>query len=259
MPAIVFDLDARGVATLTLNRPERYNSFDAEGIADFVSHLDRCEREESIRVLQIRGAGKHFCAGANVRELPGRSEASGPEAGPTLPTMLRRLNALAIPSVALVHGACIGGGAGLVACCDVAVAESGAFLSISEVRLGIPPGALVPYFAAAIGPRQLRRYALSGERIDAQRCREIGLVHEVCAPGALDETAAPIVDAFLRGGPKAVAKTKELIGEFAPAGLSVELEAALLAELSEITATAETREGIAAFLEKRVPQWYRPA
>jgi methylglutaconyl-CoA hydratase len=260
MGSILFDIDARGVATLTLNRPEKFNNFDAESIGAFLAALDRCERSPAIRVLCIRAAGKHFCAGADVRQLP-RKPSPGetrPEE-PALTAMLRRLNSLPIPTVALIQGASIGGGAGLVACCDVAIAEADAYLMISEVRLGIPPAALVPYFAGAIGQRQLRRYALSGERIGAARAREISFVHEVCAPGQLSETAAPILDAFLLGGPRAIARTKDLIAEAVPVAWSEEADAALVAQLGDIVESPEATEGVAAFLEKRKPSWYRAA
>ncbi len=256
MDPLLFEVDGRGVATLTLNRPDRFNSLDAAMIAAFMAALDRCDAEEDIRVLCIRAAGKHFCAGADVRRLPGKDSAEPAAKGPTLLDLLRRLNAVSVPTVALVQGGAIGGGAGLVACCDVVVAESEAFVTISEVRLGIPPAALIPYFIAAIGKRHLRRYALSGERITAARCREIGFFHEVCAPGTLAETAAPVIDAFLRSGPRAVAKTKSLVEEAAPLPSSPAYEAALHAELEEIVASPEAAEGIAAFLEKRAPRWY---
>jgi methylglutaconyl-CoA hydratase len=260
MGGVEFDADGRGVATLTLNRPESFNSLDPATVAAFVAHLDRCERDAAIRLVCLKANGKHFCAGADVRKLPGPgapAEAGGD--GPNLPTLLRRLNELSRPTVALAQGACIGGGAGLIACCDVVIAETSAFVTISEVRLGIPPAALIPYFAAAIGPRRLRRYALSGERIDAARCLEIGFFHEVCQPGALAAASAPVIDALLLGAPGATAKTKRLVAEAAPVDLSAEREAALLAELEEIAAAPEAKEGIAAFLEKRSPGWYRAA
>lgn len=260
MASIEFAIDRRGVAFLTLNRPESFNSLDPQATADFVACLDRCEADRAVRVLCIRANGKHFCAGADVRQLPGRGTAlPGPASAPSLPELLRRLNGLSRPTVALVQGGCIGGGAGLIACCDAVVAESSAFVTISEVRLGIPPVALIPYFVAAIGARQTRRYALSGERIDAARCQAIGFVHEICAPGRLAEAAAPVLDAFLRGGPAATARTKRVIAEAAPVALTGAQEAALLAEIGEIMNSAEASEGLAAFLEKRAPGWYRAA
>jgi len=257
MAAILFDVDARGIATLTLNMPDRQNRLDSAALAEILAILDRCESDDAIRLLCIRAVGKHFCAGADIRDLRrGDDRTGGGQAQPAMPTMLRRLSVLRVPTAALVQGACVGGGAGIIACCDAVVAESDAFVSVSEVRLGIPPASIIPYFAAAIGRRQLRRYVLSGERIDADRCREIGFFHEVCAAGELSRTAAPIIDAFLRGGPAAMTSAKRFIDEAAPVALSLEREAELLAQFDEIVESPEAVEGIAAFLEKRAPAWY---
>ena len=258
MAGIEFEIDGRGVATLTLNRPESFNSLDTSTTADFVARLDECEADPAIRVVCIRANGKHFCAGADVRKLPGRSggDNAAPH-GPTLPDLLRRLNGLARPTIALAQGGCIGGGAGIIACCDVAVLERSAFVTISEVRLGIPPVALIPYFVAAIGARQTRRYALSGERIEAAHCLDVGFAHSVCDPGQLTAAAAPIVDAMLRGGPDAIAKTKRAIADAAPVALTIEREAVLMAEIGGLLSSAEANEGLSAFLEKRIPGWYR--
>ena len=257
MAAFLFDQAKRGIATITLNKPESFNTFDPQSISEFVGILDMCARNAGVRLLCIRAAGKHFCAGADVRALPGQvGPIDAGDRGPTLSTMLRRLNAMPLPTIALVQGACIGGGAGLVSCCDVVIAETTAFLSISEVRLGIPPVALIPYFAAVIGQRQLRRYALSGERINATQARDIGFVHEICPPGQLASAAEPIIDALLRGGPLALAQTKRMIEEAAPMALSEEREAALAADFDEIIASPEAKEGVSAFREKRTPRWY---
>ena len=258
MSAILFDLDKAGVATLTLNRPERHNSFDDASTTEFMAHLDRCVNDHTVRLVCIRANGRNFCAGADVGSLPGKdAEPSSSKGAPSLLAMLRRLNQLTLPSVALVQGACVGGGAALVACCDVAIAERSAYLAISEVRLGIPPVALVPYFAAAIGVRHTRRYALSGEKIDAQRCLDIGFVHEICDQGGLSAAASPIVEAFLRGGPLAIGRTKAAALLLAPPEMSPEEEAVFLERMKETIASPEAVEGISAFLEKRAPRWFK--
>lgn len=258
MAALLFEQDERGVATVTFNRPGSFNCLDQQSLGELIAILDNCERDADIRLLCIRAAGKHFCAGADVRTLPGQADRrDAVDSAPTLSTMLRRLNTTPLPTIALVQGACIGGGAGLVSCCDVVIAETTAFLSISEVRLGIPPAALVPYFVSVIGQRLLRRYALSGERIDATRAQHIGLVHEVCAPGQLAGMAEPIIDALLRGGPLSISQTKRMIAEAAPVALSEEREAELMMHFNEIIASPEAKEGVSAFLEKRIPRWYR--
>jgi methylglutaconyl-CoA hydratase len=255
--AVQFDLDTRGVARLSLDCPTTHNSLDEVILREMLEAFDHCERE-AVRVLCLRANGKHFCAGANVRELS-RRESGGANSQSTPPLMqvLRRLNTLPIPTIALVHGGCIGGGVGLVACCDVVVAEETAFFSIPEVRLGIPPAALIPYFVAAIGARQLRRYMLSGERFSGKEAWRISLAHQLCPAGHLSETAEPIIDSLLHGGPLALADAKRAALEVAPIALSEEREAALHHLVTDRANSPEALEGRAAFLEKRSPSWHR--
>ena len=255
--AVQFDLDTRGVARLSLDRPTTHNSLDEAILREMLEVFDCCERE-TVRVLCLRANGKHFCAGANVKELSQRE--SGPvnsQSASPLMEVLRRLNTLPIPTIALVHGGCIGGGVGLVACCDVVVAEETAFFSIPEVRLGIPPAALIPYFIAVIGPRQLRRYMLSGERFSGKEAWRISLAHRLCPAGRLSETAEPIIDSLLHGGPLALADAKRAALEVAPIALSEEREAALHHLVTDRARSPEALEGRAAFLEKRSPSWHR--
>ncbi len=257
-PVILSRLDDRGIAELTFNRPAVGNAYDGEMIETLSSNVAALARDAAVRVVVLRGNGKHFCTGADINWL-GDSYGSGgdeiPGKPPSLADALRALDGLAKPTMALVHGACIGGGIGIAACCDIVVAAQTSFFSIPEIRIGFSPGPIVAFLDAAIGPRQSRRYALSGERFDAAEARRIGLVHEVCPDGGLDQAAAPIIEALLLGAPVAIAETKQMIG----AAANAPIDDALFRDLEERGAqgrrSAEAAEGRASFREKRKPDW----
>jgi methylglutaconyl-CoA hydratase len=242
-------VDARGVATVTLDRPEVSNAFDDAMLRALSDAFDRIAADAAVRAVVLRGAGKHFSAGADLKAA---HEADGLD--PI--DVLRRIDACPKPTVALVQGACIGGGVAWIAACDVVIAEETAFFSIPEVRIGFSPSPMIPLFLAALGTRALRRYALTGERFgtdDALRC---GLIHEACAAGALDAAAAPVIDALLHGAPEAAAAIKRSIAACAD-GTAEASPAALQADFERGRAGAEAAEGRAAFREKRKPSWYR--
>jgi methylglutaconyl-CoA hydratase len=242
---VQFDLDQRGVATVTLDSPATFNGLDFALTNEFIAVLSRCE---NARVICLQGRGKHFCAGADVKSLS--------DARPVpLLKMLRYLNNIPRPTVGLIHGACIGGGVALAACCDIVVAEETSFFSIPEVRLGIPPVALLPYLVAAIGGRQLRRFLLSGERFGASEAANLGLVHRVCPTGDLRQSAETIVEGLLRGGPLAIANCKRSVMQATSVDLSEEEEELLNAEITRHAASPEAREGMQAFLQKHPPSW----
>src|SRR5262245_20136228 len=193
------EADARGVTTVTLDRPEVSNAFDAAMLRALIAAFDEIARDDAVRVAILRGAGKHFSAGADLKAAAashGREEID-PVA------VLNLIDRCPKPTVALVQGACIGGGVAWIAACDIAIAEESAFFSIPEVRIGFCPSPMIPLFLSAMGARALRRYALSGERFGAAEALRCGLIHEVCAPGALDMAAAPVIDGLLHGAPKA--------------------------------------------------------
>lgn len=254
-------LDGRGIATLTLNRPERHNAYDGPLIEQLTAALGALEADPGVRVLLLRATGRHFQAGADVDWLRRMGEASlDDNLAFSLRTTeaMRALNAFPRPTVALVHGACMGGGVGLVAACDVAIATEGASFALSEVRRGIIPAPIIPQLCAAVGVRELRRYGITGERFDAREARRIGLIHEVCPEGGLDAAAAPIVDAILMGGPQAITESKALV--LARGGLAIsdgEVRS-LAAQAALRRASPEADEGLRSFLEKRDPSWYPP-
>ena len=183
-PVVLCETDRRGVATVTLNRPEVNNAYNAEVVQALLDIFTGLAAERAVRVVVIRGKGRHFQAGADLKWLQeiGRMDAEANRAT-SLKTAsaMRGLNEMSKPTVALVHGACVGGGTGIVASCDIVIAERSATFAISEARWGMAATIIFPQLNAAIGIRQVRRYALTCERFDAERALSLGLVHELCA------------------------------------------------------------------------------
>lgn len=245
-------------ATIWMNRPERHNAFDETLIGELTEACKTLERDPGVRVVVLAGRGKSFSAGADLNWMQRAATYTVEENlrdAQALAGMLRTLAELKKPTVARIQGAALGGGTGLAAACDIAVASTAAFFATSEVRFGIIPAAISPYVVRAIGARQAYRYFQSAERIDALRARELGLVHEAVAPEQLDAKVAEIVAALLQGGPAAQTAAKELIRvvDHQPVNQSLVDETAH--RIAHLRATPEAREGIAAFLEKRQPGW----
>ncbi|MCO5105995.1 MAG: enoyl-CoA hydratase-related protein [Burkholderiaceae bacterium] len=256
---VVWSLDARGVATLTLNRPEVNNAYDAALLDGVMAAMDALGARPGLRVVVVVGAGRHFQAGADLAWLQAvaqRSPEDNVDASRLTAQVVHRLNTLPVPTVALVQGACFGGGTGLVAACDVAIAADNAQFSIAETRWGLMAGIIVPQLADAIGARQLRRYALTGERFDAQEARRIGLVHEVVPLASLRSAGARVVDHLLQNAPQANAQTKALAIEYAWGDVSAQAFGRLVVQHAQKRQSPEAAEGFASFREKRAASWY---
>ena len=210
---VLWDVDARGVATVTLNRPEVNNAYNGELIQGLLAALDALGGAKGLRAVVIKGNGKHFQAGADLKWIDAVRTSSAEEnirVSRATAEAVARLNHVPVPTMALVQGGCFGGGTGLVAACDVVIAADNAMFSIAEVRWGLTAAIIVPQLNDAIGVRQLRRYGLTGERFNAEEARRIGLVHEVVP---LDELAAAgerVVGHVLENAPEAIAQTKAL-------------------------------------------------
>ncbi|MDD3450072.1 MAG: enoyl-CoA hydratase/isomerase family protein [Gammaproteobacteria bacterium] len=250
----------RGVASVTLNRPAVHNAFDDALIARLTEALRETGEDPGVRVVVLRGAGKSFSAGADLnwmRRMAGYSRTQNLADAMALAELLRTLDTLPRPTIAAVHGAAFGGGVGLAAACDIAVAAETATFSLSEVRLGLIPAVIGPYVVAAIGARQARRYFLTAERFDAGEARRVGLVHEVTAPEALEARVAAIAAELLRGGPAALGAAKKLVAGVAGRAVDETLMADTARRIADIRAGEEGREGVEAFLEKRTPWWAR--
>ena len=259
-PVVLCAIDVRGVATVTLNRPALNNAYNAEFLHALIDTCRRLASDPQVRVVVIRGNGAHFQAGADLtwlRALANMDAAANHAASTATAEAMRGLNEMAKPTVALVHGFCVGGGTGIAASCDIVVAERGATFAISEARWGMAATIIFPQLVAAMGLRNVRRYALSGERFDARRAEVLGLVHEVCQPGQLDASAAPIIDALLKIGPEAQALSKLSALRCADALIDAALFARLVDEHASKRRSAEAAEGLASFAEKREASWYR--
>ncbi len=248
-----------GVGIVTLNRPERHNAFDDALIRELSETLVRMDTDADVRVLVLSSTGKSFSAGADIdwmRRAAGYDLEEAQRDAVELAGMLRLLNDMRKPTVARVQGPAYGGGVGLVAACDIAIATYDAQFALSEVRLGIIPAVISPYVIGAIGERKARRYMLTAERFSAAEAYRIGLVHEI-VPGEaeLDEAVGEIVDALLGNGPNALGECKALIKAVANRPVGPELVVDTARRIARLRASAEGREGMAAFLEKRPPNW----
>ncbi|WP_119680182.1 enoyl-CoA hydratase/isomerase family protein [Indioceanicola profundi] len=249
--------DGRGVATVTLNRPEVHNAFNDAVIAELHRVWDELGGDGDVRVVLLRGNGPSFSAGADLnwmKRMAGYSREENRQDALGLARMLRALNELPKPTVAVVHGPAFAGGTGLVAACDIAIAADTALFALTEVKLGLIPATIGPYVVAAMGARQARRYFLTAERFSALEAQRIGLVHEMVPGHLLEDAVEKTVSRLLDGGPKALAATKELIR-----AVDRPLDDAMVVDtadrIAEARAREEGREGIACFLEKRTPGW----
>lgn len=253
------DIDKRGVATVTLNRPRRNNAYNGKMIDALLACTRKLGADPAVRVVVLRGEGRHFQAGADlawIQSVRTQSVEENIAVSQRTTDAVHGLTLMPKPVIALVHGGCFGGGTGIVAACDIVIADRTAFFSITEARRGLIPTPIVPQLLSRLGPGRLRRYALSCERFSADRAMQIGLVDEVCAPGELDATAAPIIDALLHCPPDALAQTKEAILKYSGLCYS-DLDKAEMARPHAMKRlTAEADEGLKSFLERHEPSWY---
>ncbi len=246
------------VATIWMNRPEVHNAFDETLIAELADACRELDKDNGIRVVILGGRGRNFSAGADLnwmQRAAANSEEQNLRDARVFAAMLRALAEMGKPTIARVQGAALGGGTGLTAACDIAVAAADAGFATSEVKFGIIPAVISPYVLRAIGARQALRYFQSAERIGAAKALEIGLVHEVVAAAELDARIAEIAAALLAAGPLAIAAAKELIRAVAGRPLDAALSEETARRIARQRAGDEAREGIAAFLEKRPPRW----
>jgi methylglutaconyl-CoA hydratase len=259
MPFQTLQIELSGpVATIWMNRPDLHNAFDEALITELTAACFALDDDKDVRVVILAGRGKSFSAGADLNWMK-RAANNGIDDNlndaRALAHMLRTLAGMRKPTIARVQGAALGGGMGLAAACDIAVASSKAVFATSEVKFGIIPSAISPYVLRAIGARQAYRYFQSAERIDAARAREIGLVHETVEADQLDAKVQEIVGALLQGGPLSQAAAKDLIHAVNNQPINDNLVEDTAHRIAHLRATPEAREGIAAFLDKRSPAW----
>jgi methylglutaconyl-CoA hydratase len=256
--AVLLEVDERKVASVVLNRPAVNNAYNGALVDCLLTVMDALEDVAGLRAVVVKGRGRHFQAGADlnwINTLRTSSSEENVRASRATAEAVRRLNRAQVPTVALVQGACFGGGTGLVAACDIVIAADDAIFSIAEVRWGLSAAIIIPQLNDAIGVRQVRRYALTGERFGAEEARRIGIVHQVVALTELEAAGARIVDQLLQNGPEALSETKMLALQSAWS----DLDEAKFDRLIEIHArrrqSAEAAEGLLSFVEKRAAQW----
>jgi methylglutaconyl-CoA hydratase len=245
------------VGRIWLDRPGVRNAFNAVMIGELREALRSLAGDAAVRVVVLSGRGAAFCAGADLawmRDIVRSSREENLRETLDLAEALHDLYALPKPTVARVNGPAIGGGTGFLAACDIAVASTEARFGLSEVKIGVVPAAISPYVLRRIGESRARQYFLTGERFDARRAEEIGLVNAAVAPDGLDAKVESIVSSLLSSGPEALAKAKELITRVP--GMGFEEAKRYTAEMiADLRTSPEAQEGMTAFLEKRRPKW----
>jgi len=255
---IELQLDSRGVATLWLNRADKHNAFNAEMIEELIQALRQVAADDSTRFLVLRGRGKHFSAGADLAWMQASARldyAANLRDAHELGELMSQLYHLPCPTLAVVQGAAFGGAVGLTACCDIAIGASDALFSLSEVRIGLAPAVISPYVVQAIGERAARRYALSAERFNGERARELGLLAECYAPGELESELEQWITTLLLNSPQAMRETKALLHGVGSGVLNDALRQRTESVIAGIRISEEGQEGLDAFLQKRAPAW----
>lgn len=257
---VELDLDERGFATLWLNRPEKNNAFDGAMIRQLISALDQVKEDKNLRFLLLRARGRHFSAGADLAWMKASCTLdynANLDDARELAELMYSLHSSKIPTVALVQGAAFGGALGLICCCDIAIACEDAVFALSEVRIGLAPAVISPFVVQALGERQAKRYALTGERFDAAKAQQLGLIAE-CYPA--EQWEAQIehwVQLLLANGPQAMRASKDLLREVGPGALTPALRRYCENSIARLRVSPEGQEGLQAFLEKRPAAWIK--
>lgn len=256
-------LEQRGpVARIALARPQLHNAFDEVMIAELTDALEALDATPAVRAVVLLGMGRSFCAGADLnwmRRTAAFGEAENLVDARGLARLLATLAGLSKPTLARVHGNAYGGGVGLVACCDIALAAPEATFALSEAKLGLIPATIGPYVIEALGARVARRYMLTAERFGAADACRLGLVHEVVPLDGLDARIDLLLATLLAAGPRAQAEVKMLVRTVAHRGIDAAVVDATARHIAAVRASPEGREGVAAFLEKRPAAWLPPA
>jgi methylglutaconyl-CoA hydratase len=252
------EFDPRGFATLWLNRPEKNNAFNAQMIRELIIALDRVQGDARLRFLVLRARGKHFSAGADLawmQESANLDYNTNLGDARELGELMYNLAKLKLPSLAVVQGAAYGGALGLISCCDMAIGADDAQFCLSEVKIGLAPAVISPFVIQAIGERHARRYALTAERFNGTRAREIGLLAESYPASDLDQQVQHWIDNLLLNSPQAMRVSKDLLREVGQGELSPALRRYCENAIARIRVSPEGQEGLRAFLQKRDPAW----
>jgi len=257
-PASIVVERRNAIAIVILNRPEVHNAFDETLIGELTETFEMLGTDDSVRAVVVAGAGRSFCAGADLnwmKRMATYSAAGNLADAERLAAMLRALYGMAKPTIARVHGTAMGGGVGLVACCDIAIGTQDATFALSEAKLGLIPATIGPYVIEAIGARAARRYFLTAERFSAAEAYRLGLLHDIVTAEDLDTRINEILGALLIAGPRAQLECKALIRGVAHRPIDDDVIAGTAEHIAAVRVSPEGREGIAAFLAKRQPDW----
>ncbi|MEP6822690.1 MAG: enoyl-CoA hydratase-related protein [Chthoniobacterales bacterium] len=252
MPVLLIEKQAPRVTVLTLNRPERRNALTIELMSELIDAVEATNAEEQQRILILKGAGKAFCTGMDLNEVaqPAKAHASAE----LVAKMLITLSETRLITIAAVHGAAVAGGTGLMSTCDFVLAAEGTKIGYPEVRRGLVPGLIMTFLRRQLRERDLRELLFGGELFEAERALEIGLVNRVVPREELENETQKMVDTILQGAPRALTNTKRLLEKLWPTTVREDVEKALAFHM-EARESSEATEGVAAFLEKRPPNW----
>ena len=252
MPVVLVERQSAHTAIVTLNRPERRNALTIELMTDLVAAVDQASNDDTQRVLILRGAGRAFCAGMDLNETADASKAH--ESGGMVAKTLLALSQTRLITIAAVHGAAVAGGAGIMSVCDFVVAAEGTKFGYPEARRGLVAANVMTFLRRQLRERDVRELLFASELIDAARAREIGLVNRVVPAAELDQEVSKIVASVLQGAPGALTNAKRLLEQLWSTSVEQDIETALSHHM-QARESAEAKEGVAAFLEKRAPRW----
>ncbi|NQW01560.1 MAG: enoyl-CoA hydratase/isomerase family protein [Rhodospirillales bacterium] len=257
-PCIRHHIKANGIAEVTMSRPDIHNAFDDRLIADMIAAFEALAASQEVRVVVVAGEGKSFSAGADLnwmRRMADYSQADNIADARNLAKLLALIAGFPRPVIARVQGAAFGGGVGLVSACDMAIGADNALFALSEVKLGLIPAVISPFVIRAIGERQASRFMITGERFDAKEACRIGLLHQVVGEHELDSAIDRMATGLLKNGPDAMRECKALIAAVMNRPIDDAVMDDTSARIARVRASAEGREGLEAFLEKRPPSW----
>ena len=258
---VLYNKDPRGVATITINRPEVHNAFNDDVINLLRDAINDSAADNNVRAVVLRSNGKNFSAGADLRMMKSSVNTTRDENyanSKDMGRMFHTLNSMPKPVIALVQGSAFGGALGLISCCDIAIASQDAAFCLSEVKIGLAPAVISPFVVAALGERASRRYFQTAEKITAPKAAELGLVHElVDSAEQFDEALFPILKSILCNAPGAVAKSKELVQNVSRAAIDENILEYTAEIIADLRIADEGQEGLSAFFEKRKPNWIK--
>lgn len=257
---INLSIDDRGVALISLNRPELHNAFNDELIEKITNTINEADQNSKVRLIVLTGEGASFCAGADLnwmKKMKNYSEEENYQDSLKLSNMFWTLNSCKKPVIGKVNGSALGGGVGLVSCCDYVIATKEAMLGLTEVRLGLVPAVISPFVMSKMGESFARAYFMSGERFSAEKAMSMGLVHEVVEADKLHEATEKVLKSFLLAGPQAAVLAKELVLKNKEMGMGKAIQEHTCRTIAKIRTGAEGQEGMGAMLEKRKANWVK--